>query len=231
MLPQEAMAEIEKELDKCYNKINKEFFVIGVGGIESWVTALSAMDKFGPNKVLGVNIYSIFSNSKLPLYAQSIAQDHNFQICTVDISKIIQEQLSAKIGLFRVEKEELHYSMNEYQKGSIIGMIRDITLRGIADRHDAILLSGISSSKIQYGWAPHQFSFFDWNPLINLSYGDVRDIAKERKINDELIKFKSGMDVMPTGGFFPQDMDINFYEKTNKKPKINIGVGLYQERN
>ena len=104
MTPQEAMTEVEKELEKCQRQINKEFLAIGIGGVESWVVALSAIDKFGPNKVLGINVNSIFSNSSLPLHMQAIAQDYNIQTCTVDISKVIQEQLSARIGLFRVER-------------------------------------------------------------------------------------------------------------------------------
>lgn len=226
--------ELIKQLEECQKITNKNFYIIGLGGKESWLTTILANEIFGIQNVLAVNIYSTFSNSILPHKIASICQMYNFQYCDVDITNAIQETLSSRIGLFRIEKEKLHYMMTDLQKSEIISMIRNTVLRGISDRHDGVLLTGISLSKIISGWVSPVVSMFDWNPLVKCTYNQVQLTIKDYNMGLEILDIPSGLDLDMRGGPFPTDYNIDFtnddnLEKINKNINIkNLGVGIYQ---
>lgn len=227
--------EIHKQLEQCKNITKKNFYVIGVGGKESWLTLLSAYEMFGYHNVLAVNINSMFSNSILPFKINALCHENNIQFCSVDITKTITELLSSSIDLFRMEKEKLGYMMSNMQKAEMIAMIRNSVLRGIADRHDGILLSGISLSKIISKWVSPALSMFDWNPLVNCSYSQVKLAIKNyNKGGETLLDLPSGLDLDARGGPFPKDFNINLENdddivKNAKETNIkNIGKGIYQ---
>jgi len=224
---------IKEELIKCKNKINKDFFVIGLGGIESWAVALSAIECFDIHNVLCVNIYSSYSNSMSPHKFSTMCQTYGFQYCDVDISKAITETLFLQIDLLRIEKEKLHYTMTDMQKYEMISMIRNTVLKGISDRNDAILLSGISESKIKNAWVSPSCSMFDWNPVYNLSHKEIKDVILDFNIGTEIIGDQSGLDLNSLGGPFPKDYNINLEEeiKENKSNIKGLGLGIYQEFN
>lgn len=223
--------EIHSQLKNCKETIKKDFFVIGLGGKESWITTLMANEIFGYYNVLAVNIYSIFSNSILPYKISALCQENNIQYCDVDITEAIQSTLSLPIGLFRIEKEKLHYMMTDLQKSEIYSMVRNIVLKGIADRHDGILLSGISKSKINVGWLSPNISMFDWNPIINCTHSQIKSVIKERNIGIDILDIPSGLDLNTKGGPFPSDYNINLDSDENKKDNkiINLGYGIYQK--
>lgn len=224
---------IKEELTKCKNKINKDFFVVGLGGIESWAVVLSAIECFNIHNVLCVNIYSSYSNSMLPHKFSTICQNYGFQYCDVDISKAITETLFLQIDLLRIEKEKLHYTMTDMQKYEMISMIRNTVLKGISDRNDAVLLSGISKSKIKNAWVSPSCSMFDWNPVYNLSHKEIKNAILEFNIGTEIIENQSGLDLNTQGGPFPKDYNINLEEEIieNKSNIKRLGIGIYQGEN
>jgi len=235
--------EVGGQILKCKEIINKDFVVVGVGGLESWFTLLSAIDTIGRDKVLAVNIYSVFSDSTLPAKIQSFCQGAAVQYCDVDMTKTIEETLPTRIGLMRVEKEALHYSMTHMHKAELIAGLRQIILRGIADRHNAILLNGISLSKIITGWVSPSYSIYDWNPLYNCTRYQVAMAISALDFGNELIHQASGLDVQPDGGLFPADFDLElmndeFLTGFSSEASIipidklpNLGLGIYQEKN
>ena len=221
--------ELYSQLENCKEKVNKNFYIIGLGGKESWLTTLIASDFFGPQNVLAVNIYSVFSNSILPHKIAGICQTYNIQYCDVDITNAVQETLSSNIGLFRVEKEKLHYMMTDLQKNEMIAMIRNTVLRGITDRHDGVLLTGISLSKILAGWVSPSCSMFDWNPLVNCSHYQVQLAISNSNMGMELLDLPSGLDLNTNGGPFPIDFGIKLEDNMSKDINIErLGYGIYQ---
>lgn len=229
--------EIHDQMKKCQEATQKNFFVIGLGGKDSWATTLAAIDVFGKNNVLAVNVYSIFSNSLMPSKIAGLCQEFNIEYCDVDISAAIQEILSVPIGLFRIEKEKLHYMMSDLQKAEMLSMIRNTVLKGIADRHDAALLSGISLSKILTGWVSPNTSMFDWNPLVNCTHYQVQLGITGYNIGTEILNNPSGLDLNTKGGPFPEDygLDFNsndFLKNASVNEKVlkikNLGLGIYQ---
>lgn len=227
--------ELHCQIKQCQNITNKNFCVVGLGGKDSWLTTLAANDVFGYHQVLAVNIYSIFSNSILPFKLSSICQESNIQYCDVDITKAIQETLSVQIGLFRVENERLHYMMNDLQKAEIIAMTRNTILKGIADRHDAMLLFGINLSKRMNGWVSPNISMFDWNPLVNCTSNQVKYAIENYNIGLDILDIEDGLDLNTQGGPFPKQygIEMNNDDKLQIKEKMKnnkrIGVGIYQE--
>jgi len=226
--------ELHTQLKQCKEITKKDFYVIGLGGKESWLTTLAALEVFGYQNVLAVNIYSIFSNSVLPQKMANLCQENNIQYCDIDITAAVQETLSVPIGLFRIEKEKLHYMMSDLQKSEIIAMIRNAILRGVADRHDGTLLTGISLSKIISGWVSPSASMFDWNPLVNCTHYQVQLSITGYNMGIEILNLPSGLDLDTKGGPFPLDYGLNFTEdenldKNTKDTMIkNIGIGIYQ---
>jgi len=228
------LEEIHSQIKQCNKITNKNFCVVGLGGKDSWLTTLAANDILGYYQVLAVNIYSIFSNSTLPFKISAICQNNNIQYCDVDITNAINEILSLQIGLFRIEKEKLHYMMTDLQKNEISAMIRDTVLRGIADRHDGMFLSGINMSKRLNGWMCPSQSIYDWNPLFNCTANQVQSSIIERGIGTEILEIPTGLDLNTKGGPFPQDYQIDFSDDENlvmnEKLKNNprVGLGIYQ---
>jgi len=234
--------EVGGQILKCKDIIGKDFVVVGVGGLESWFTLLSAIDAIGKDKVLAVNIYSVFSNSTLPAKIQSYCQETAVQYCDIDMTKTIEETLSSRIGLMRVEKEALHYSMTHMHKAELIAGLRQIILRGIADRHNAILLDGISLSKIITGWVSPSYAIYDWNPLYNCTRYQIAMAIAALDFGNELIHQPSGLDVQPDGGLFPTDFGLELMNEeflTGFSPESsiipidklpNLGLGIYQKK-
>ena len=220
--------QLKQQIQQCQQTINKNFFIIGLGGKDSWATTLAAYDAFGKDSILAVNIYSIFSNSIMPYKMSALCQEYSIPYCDIDISPSIQETLFLSIGLMRVEQERLHYYMTDLQKNEIIAMLRSVVLRGITDRHDGILLSGINASKITAGWASPSYSMFDWNPLVNCTHSEVKSIIEEYNMGIEIIDMLSGLDLNTRGGPFPTDYGIDLDNPTEKPTPKNFGKGLYQ---
>jgi len=210
--------------------------VVSLGGLESFVSLMAAMDVFTPAAVLAMTTYWVGSDSRLPATLAEISRTMPIEHCTVDITRPIQETMQSYVGLRRIEIEQLHFSMDRWQKAEIISNIRSGICRAVAVRHTSMHVESHSLSKIVSGWVVP--TVFDWNPVHMLTRQQLSMIGHRRASGLDLLSLQSGLDVEPDGGPRPSDMEIDIDAVEPQGPPtpinrrianaIGIGMGIYQ---
>lgn len=214
-----------------------DMVVVSLGGLESLVSLMAAMDVFTPQAVLAVTTYWVGSDSKMPAKLEEIGTTMPIEQCTVDITRPIQETMQSYVGLRRIEVEQLHFSMDRWQKAEVISGIRSGICRSIAVRHSSLHVESHSLSKISSGWVVP--TVFDWNPVHELTRKQLSAVAHRKASGLELLSSPSGLDVEPDGGPRPSDMEIDIDATDPQGPPAPTslmvsgvsrpGLGIYQE--
>ena len=232
--PHAAFEVVKKSLESCRDETGQETVVVALGGLESLVSLLAACDVYGPHRVLAINVYSVFSNSRMPAILQEVASTMPISVCTVDATEAIQEMLNANIGLRRIEIERMHFSMDEWQKAELMANVRSAIVRGVAIRHRSTHIESHGLSKIVGGWVLP--TIFDWNPVATCTRRQLVTIANRRYDDDELLSLPSGLDLWPDGGPWPTAIGIDADSvdpQPSPKPKvtgfIRAGLGTRQK--
>lgn len=214
-----------------------ETAVVPLGGTESLVSLLAAMDVFTPQCVLAVTTYWVGSDSRMPARMQELHRELPIEHCTIDITRPIQETMQSHVGLRRIEVEQLHFSMDRWQKAEVIVGLRSSICRAIAIRHSSLLVESHSLSKISSRWVVP--TAFDWNPVGGLTRSQLSSVAHRRCPGLELLSLPCGLDVETDGGPRPIDMEIDVDATDPQGPPtpcsrrvsnaLRLGLGLYQE--
>ena len=231
--PHLAFEHVKASLEECLNMTGQETVVIGFGGMESLVSILAACDVYGPHRVLGISVYSVFSDSRMPAILHEVSQTMPVSICTVDATETIQEVMNSNIGLRRIEIERMHFSMDQWQKAELMASIRSSIVRGVAIRHRSTHIESYSLSKVIGGWVLP--TTFDWNPVIACTRKQLATVANRRCQNEEILSISSGLDLWPDGGPRPPSVGINLDDQDpHPSPKpmvtdfIRSGLGIRQ---
>jgi hypothetical protein len=235
--PHEAYEAVVRSMRSARELGGWDTAVVCLGGTESLISLLAAVDVFTPSGVLAISTYSVGSNSRMPATLQEIGRMMPVEQCTIDITRPVQETMQSYVGLRRIELEQLHFSMDRWQKAEAIASLRSCICRAIAIRHGSLHVEAHSLSKITSGWVVP--TTFDWNPVAGLTRAQLSSIAHRRWPGMELLSLPSGLDVEPDGGPRPSDLEIDVDSVEPQGPPspcnrkvstvLRLGVGIYQE--
>lgn len=235
--PHEAYQSVVDSLRSARDLGGWDTAVVCFGGIESLVALLAAADVFSPAGVLAISTYSVGSNSRMPAVLQEVGRMMPIEQCTIDITRPIQETMQSYVGLRRIELEQLHFSMDRWQKAEVTASLRSCICRAIALRHSSLHIEAHSLSKIASRWVIP--TTFDWNPVGGLTRLQLSTIAHRNWPGMEILSSSSGLDVEPDGGPRPSDLEIDIDAIEPQGPPspcsrkvskvLRLGTGIYQE--
>lgn len=215
-------AEISKRIGQASEITGKNRAVVGVGGVESLTVAMAAKDALGKQNVLAVIVHSMFSDSTLPPRLSEALDWQAIEYAVMDSTEISRSYLGTGVELHRIERDKMHYAMNDRQKQSLLEIARAALVVGLAIKCDAMSLGAVGLDKVVEGFGTREAHLFDFNPASGFNHEHLLRVLAARNVPDHILEMKSGLDLRADGGPFRGELE-NVYDQ-------RFGLGIQDWR-
>lgn len=159
-------------------------FIIGMsGGIDSSVVAALLVNAVGREKVLGINMPTVFNDEETKKSAAYVAKKLGISYGTLPIQKLVE--LNQKV-IDRLDADRTGNMLSEFNMENLQAKIRGTSiLSNIAAKYNAIFTNNGNKDEVSLGYAT---LYGDWNgafaPIADLTKAEV--VALARYMNNEI---------------------------------------------
>lgn len=195
-------AEISRRIGELSELTGKARAVVGLGGVESLVVAMAAKDALGKQNVLAVIVHSMFSDSTLPPRLSEALDWQAIEYATMDSTEISRSYLGTGVELHRIERDKMHYAMNDRQKQSLLEIARAAEVAGLAIKCDAMNLGAIGHDKVVGDFGTREAHMFDMNPARPFTRQQLLRVLAARNVPEHILELRAGLDLRTDGGPF-----------------------------